>query len=166
MRALLPHRGLAHAIPPHQTLVVVIAAQLLRGDGSATGTEKAFPAVDYTERFWLDFRSLPTGSQLHGHSFRIRTPSTSVRAALSSQTFCVARRHPRRRYCSSCLFGRHAIWRKVSGRRIVGRADTVGERMAGIRFAHIPDRSGQFLVADRKLDRELHICGSDRGFAP
>jgi ATP-binding cassette subfamily B protein len=64
MRALLPHRGLAHAIPPHQTLVVVIAAQLLRGDGSATGTEKAFPAVDYTERIWLDFRSLPTGSQL------------------------------------------------------------------------------------------------------
>jgi hypothetical protein len=52
VRALLPHRGLAHAITPHQTLVIVIAAQLLRGDGSTKGTAKAFPVVDRTERIW------------------------------------------------------------------------------------------------------------------
>src|SRR5258708_9562880 len=55
MRALLPQRGLAHAITSDQTFVVVIAAQLLRGDGSTTGTETAFSAFHRLGRVWLGF---------------------------------------------------------------------------------------------------------------
>src|SRR6266566_4673493 len=53
--ALLSHRGLAHAITPHQTLVTINAAQLLRGDGSGTGTERTLSASDRTERVRLGF---------------------------------------------------------------------------------------------------------------
>src|SRR5260370_14932068 len=55
MRALLPQRGLAHAITSDQTFVVVIAAQLLRGDGSTRGTETAFSAFHRLGRVWLGF---------------------------------------------------------------------------------------------------------------
>src|SRR5713226_9010945 len=55
LRALLPHRGLAHAITPDQTFVTINAAQLLHGDGSGTGTERAPSASDRTERVRLGF---------------------------------------------------------------------------------------------------------------
>src|SRR6266700_4593288 len=55
LRALLSHRGLAHAITPHQTLVTINAAQLSRGDGSGTGTERALSASDHTERVRIGF---------------------------------------------------------------------------------------------------------------
>ena len=53
--ALLPPRGLAHAVTPAQTLIAVNAARLLRSDGSAMGTEKAPSASDRTERVRLGF---------------------------------------------------------------------------------------------------------------
>jgi hypothetical protein len=56
--ALLPPRGLAHAITPAQTLN---AARLLRSDGSAMGTENAPSASDRTERVRLGFSFFSNG---------------------------------------------------------------------------------------------------------
>ena len=166
-RALPPHHGLADAITPDQIFAAVTAAELLRGDGVAAGTGRSFAAIVGRKR-------LPVGFLLHrqwvlqphGQSFRIRTPSVSICAALPSPTAGIACRDPRRRNCGRCMFGGHAIWREISGRRPVGRRHACGRRMAGIHFPHVLDRGRQLPVADRELDRELHICGSDRGLAP
>src|SRR6266404_6244978 len=142
-RALLPHHGLADAITPDHMFTVAIAAGLLRSDGNAMGTTRKHPSLGRTERIRLIiFLLSPTGLQLHGQSFRIRQSSAFVRAALPWPASCSACRHLDRRYGSSCLFGRDAIWREISGRRLVGRAEPRRQRMAGIRFSHVTDRSG------------------------
>src|SRR6185437_5806231 len=105
--------------------------------------------------------SSPTELQPHGQSFRIRTPSLSVRAALSAPAARRACRDSGRCDRGGCLFGGHAIWREVPGRLPVGGGGPCRGRMAGIHFPHVADRSRQFFVADRELDRELHIRGSN-----
>ena len=162
-RAVLPHHGLADAITSAQSFACVNAAEMLRGEGGKAGTETRL-GLSIPSRAQARFSV--RGFAAHGQSFGIRQPSVSLRAALSAPASRRASRDPAVCRCGSCMFGGHAIWREVSGRRLVGGNVARGRRMAGIHFPHVADRSRQLPVADRELDRELHICGSDRRSAP
>src|SRR5450759_1109665 len=122
-------------------------AKWVHSDGSVMGTAEKYPSLDRTERILLRSSfSSQLGLQPHGQSFGIRQSSASVHVALSPPASCIACRHCYISCCSGCLFGRHAIWREVSGRWFVSRAGPRGGCMAGIRFTHVADNSGYFSV--------------------
>src|SRR6202140_3866071 len=81
--------------------------------------------------FGQDFALIQRVSLPHGQSFRIRLSPPFIRSALPAQAADAARRHLRIGGCGGCLFGRHAIWRQASGRRVVGRGSPRRGRVAG-----------------------------------
>ena len=162
-RALLPHHGLADAITSDQIFAAVTAAELLRGDGVTAGT-------------WEEFRrdrsdeTSPVGFPFFSNGFCSHMDNLS---GYAHRPFPFVLRYLRQRLAShvvilaaviaavACSVGtQYGVKYLVDG--LSAGADPCRRRMAGIHFPHVPDRGRQFPVADRELDRELHICGSDR----
>ena len=153
---------------PIRFLAAADAAKLLRSDGGAAGNSRSsLRVIDRAKcvRVRLSFSSNRFCSHMDSLSGYAHRPFPFVlrylRQRLASHvvilTAVVA--------AVACSVGtQYGVKYLVDG--LSAGPAHARRRMAGIRFSHVADRRRQFPVADRQLDRELHLRRSDRRSAP